>query len=140
MKKVLQSPIFGTSAYNILCSKVALEKFYIKEGLSEEIDSDELEEIYLSAHSSAAQGKYAMASLLAKFFNTDIKNSLNDLTIPWKIILGDISADGVEILRESTGFKVYYGICEEFAKQAEIVEDAGILPHFTNPEGFFEVL
>ena len=124
-KKALESPIFGTSVYNALCSKKGLTEFYKKEGLGEFTDDAQLEKIYLSAHAEGANGKYAIAALLGKFFNTDIKETLANLEVPHDIIVGDTQPQG-------SGFTIYNGMCSDI--EAKTIEGAGLLPHICNPE------
>ena len=128
VKKVLESPIFGTSFYHLLTSKRALPEFFETEGLGAKPDAIQLEELYLSAHAEGAGGKYPIAALLAKFFNTDIKTTLDDLTVPYHIITGDVAPD-------STGFAIWKGMGANTA--TSLIEDAMLLPHLDKPEEFY---
>ncbi|MCL2397395.1 MAG: alpha/beta fold hydrolase [Defluviitaleaceae bacterium] len=132
MKKVLESPIFGTSFYNGLCSKKALTEFFPREGLLAQIpDPITLDKIYLAAHAEAAGGKYALASLLTKYFNTNIKDNLDNLAMPYHIILGDHTPT------EGT-FTVWHGIDSDCHAPTTIIENANLLPHMEDPEKFYK--
>jgi len=132
LKKVLDSPVAGTSVYNIICSKKALPEFFEKHGLVGLFDQDELEKFYLAAHSDGANGKHALAALLAKFFNTDIKSNLAELEVPYHIILGEHLPPG------GTEIKLWAGIDESYA--ATVLEGMHLLPHLEAPEEFVEAV
>jgi len=128
LKKVLESPVFGTSFYHALVSKRALPEFFELEGLGSKPEGDDLEELYLSAHAEGVGGKYPIAALLSKFFNTDIKATLDDLTVPFHIITGDVAPD-------STGFALWKGMGAN--TPTSLIEDARLLPHIDRPEEFY---
>jgi len=130
MKKALESPIFGTSVYNALVSKKALSAFYEREGLAYHLDDETLDKIYLAAHAYGASGKYALASLFAKFFNADVGITFETLEMPHHIILGDCKPGQI-------GFHVWSGISEDHS--ATVIEDCGLLPHVENPEDFLRI-
>ena len=128
VNKVFGSPVFGTSFYHALVSKKALPEFFDKEGLCGKLDCETLDEFYLSAHAHGAGGKYPIAALIAKHFNTDIKKMLDELTIPFNIITGDIQPT-------SSGFGVWRGLGEN--TPTSLVEDAHLLPHLDKPDEFY---
>ena len=132
LKKVLESPILGTSFYNAVCSKKALTELYVEEGfMGEEFINDaNLEKIYLAAHADRASGKYALAALFGKFFNTDIKETIAQLEMPYGIIVGDG-------LPKHDGLGIYTGIDNRY--EIQIVEGAGLLPHTKNPKHFCDL-
>ena len=135
-KKILQSPIFGTTVYNMLCCKKAIPEFYAAESLAKQIDEKTLDEIYLSAHAEGANGKYAIAALLGKFFNVDIKQSLDELTIPYQIILGK-DTNNIETITTPTGsFKIWSGM--DVSYSGTVIENSGVLPHVDNPQEFLD--
>ena len=129
LKKLLESPILGTSFYNALCSKKGLAAFYENEG--HHLDDEELDRFYLAAHAEGAQGKYALAALFGKFFNTDIKATLGQLEVPYSIITGDNQPKGDD-------FKTYHGMDDAY--DAQVVEGTGLLPHTENPEQFYDLV
>ena len=133
VKKAFSVPLAGTSFYNGLCSKRALPKLFKTESFADEafMTDEMLDKIYLSAHSDATGGKYAVAALLSKFFNADVKDCLAKLTVPYTIILG-------EQFDTEARFKFYQGIDEEYP--ATTIEGAGILPHMVSPEIFVETV
>ncbi|MCL2376550.1 MAG: alpha/beta fold hydrolase [Defluviitaleaceae bacterium] len=130
LKKVLESPILGTSVYNAIVSKKALEEIFEEEGLAEFLDEELLDEIYLAAHAEGAAGKHAVSALLAKFFNVDIKENLASLDVPNHIIRG-------EYLPNNSNFNIWNGIDEAYV--VHTVEDTGLLPHQENAEKFCAV-
>jgi len=134
IKKTLETPIAGTSFYNALSSKRALSKFFVKESLADEefMDAETLDKIYLAAHAGGSGGKHAMAALLSKYFNTDVKQCLSDLTIPNHIILGE-QFDGAESV-----FNLWQGVDEQY--QATTIDGAGLLPHMISPAIFHEAV
>jgi len=129
IKKLLESPVLGTSFYNAICSKKAIAEFYKSEG--HPLDEEELDKIYLSAHAGGAGGKYALAALFGKFFNADIKENLAGLQVPYHIITGD-SQD------MNSDFKVFYGIDESY--EPHIIEQTGSMPHTEKPEQFYALV
>ena len=129
VKKALETPIAGTLFYNLLCSKKALPEFFEKTGLVGEFDKEKLDKIYLAAHAEGASGKYAVASLLSKLFNADVRASLSELEVPYHIILGEHQPG-------NDSFVVWNGIDESYP--ATIIEGAYLLPHMENPEDFCE--
>ena len=132
LKKVLDSPIAGTSVYNVICSKKALPEFFEKHGLIGLFDQAELDKFYLAAHYDGANGKHALSALLAKFFNTDIKSNLAALEVPYHIILGEHLPPG------GTEIKLWAGIDESYA--ATVLEGMHLLPHLEAPEEFVEAV
>ncbi|MDR2183250.1 MAG: alpha/beta hydrolase [Clostridiales bacterium] len=133
LKKVLESPVAGTSFYNAICSKKALAQFYAKEGLvnADFFDEAYMDKVYLAAHADRASGKYALAALLGKFFNTDIKETLANLEVPYSIIVGEPQCAGAS-------FKIYNGMDESY--DAHVVEFAGLLPHTENGGKFYDLV
>jgi len=130
MKKVLESPVLGTSFYNALCSKKGFAGYYKSEGHI--LDDGELERIYLAAHSGGAQGKYALAALFGKFFNTDIKYTITQLEMPYSIITGDSLPENDDNI-----FTGYHNIDDAF--EIKLVEGAGTMPHTEKPEEFYNL-
>lgn len=128
LKKVLESPILGTSFYNALCSKKALPEFFEKIGLVNHFNREDLEKIYLAAHAGGADGKHALAALVSKFFNTDIKENLSRLEIPYHIITGGAYTPVVGELQ------LYSGICDEY--ETITIEGVQLLPHMEDAEKF----
>ena len=128
-KKVLESPILGTSIYNALCSKKGLAEFFKESGIvAEGFDEQELDKIYLAAHTDGAAGKYAVAALLTKFLNADIKTTLGQLAVPFNIIAGECSS-------ADSDFNLWQDIGTDYP--AIIMEGHGLLPHIENPEEFY---
>ena len=127
VKKALESPIFGTSVYNALCSKKGLAAFYENEG--HYFDEEELDRVYLAAHAGGANGKYAMAALLGKFFNTDIKQTLTELNVPYSIVTGENKSD-------DDGFNLYGDIADTY--EVKTIELTGLMPHTEAPQQFYD--
>jgi len=130
-KKALESPVLGTSVYHILTSKRALPEFFATEGLTSKPDPETLDELYLSAHAGGAGGKYPIAALLSKFFNGDIKTTLDELTVPHHIITG-------AIIPKSHLFALWSELGDTVA--TSLIEDAHLLPHLDKPEEFLATL
>ena len=132
LKKILESPVLGTSFYNALCSKKALTAlFFEEEGQAHPLyDEEFMDRIYLAAHSEGAAGKHALAALLGKFFNTDIKQTLAQLEMPYHIIVGDSTPV------ESGGFSLYSGMDDSY--EAHVIENGTMFPHAFAPEEFYD--
>ncbi|MDR2166554.1 MAG: alpha/beta fold hydrolase [Clostridiales bacterium] len=130
-KKLFESPIAGTSFYHALTSKRALENIFEYEGLAATPDAQTLDEFYLSAHAEGVGGKYPIAALIAKFFNTDIKKTLEELAIPYHIITGDEAPC-------NNNFIHWKGLGEETA--TSLIEGAQLLPHMDKPEEFYNLV
>ena len=128
LKKALATPIAGTSFYNVLCSKKALPEFFEQTGLVGSFNEEQLDKIYLAAHAEGAAGKHAVASLLAKFFNADIKAGLDELEVPYHIILGEHKPT------KHNEFGLWFGIDDNYP--ATIIEGMHLLPHMESPEDF----
>jgi len=131
-KKLLESPVLGTSFYNVLCSKKGLEEFYVREGLVDTDFYDEhyMDKIHLGAHAEGANGKYALAALFGKFFNTDIKDTLASLEVPYGIIVGDAQP-------AESGFRIYNGM--EDGRDVQVMEYSCLLPHTESGQQFYDV-
>ncbi|MCL2349861.1 MAG: alpha/beta fold hydrolase [Defluviitaleaceae bacterium] len=130
VKKTISAPIAGTSFYHALVSKRGLSEFFAAEGLAERPDADMLEELYLSAHAGGVGGKYPIAALLSKFFNGDIRDTLDKLEVPFHIITG-------AIMPNSDAFALWSELGEEVA--TSLIDDAHLLPHLDNPAAFAEL-
>ena len=130
LKKFLESPVVGTSFYHMLTSKRAMPEFFAREGLGEIMPGQDLEDFYLASHAGGAGGKYPIAALISKFFNTDIKATLDELTVPFHIITGDVTPD-------STGFAIWKGMGAN--TPTSLIEDAALLPHVELPEEFYDL-
>jgi pimeloyl-ACP methyl ester carboxylesterase len=130
VKRALESPIFGTSFYNALTSKKAFSAIFESEGLAANPDENTLDEFYLSAHAAGAGGKYPMAALVSKFFNTDIKNTLEELTVPFHIITGDEAPD-------YNNFILWKGLGDDIP--TSLIEGAKLLPQLDKPVEFCEL-
>jgi pimeloyl-ACP methyl ester carboxylesterase len=126
-KMALESPILGTSIYHILTSKKALPDFFESGGLASKPNEEFLEELYLAAHAGGTGGKFPISALVAKFFNTDIRQTLAVLEMPYHIIAGGIPPN-------SKTFALWQEVGEGF--DARIIENARLLPHLDNPEAF----
>ena len=126
-KKTLETPVLGTSFYHALTSKKALPQFLQYEGITDNLDEETLDELYLSAHAGGVGGKYPIAALLAKFFNGDINTTLEALTMPYHIITGDTQPT-------SEHFALWSELGED--TPASVVENSRLLPHLDNPEAF----
>jgi len=129
-KKVFSSPIFGTSFYHALTSMRGLAGYFRVEGLREEPEGEDLDELYLSAHAVSTGGKYPIAALLAKHFNVDIKKTLDELETPHHIITGSIEPN-------PTSFGTWRGLGTNTA--TSLVDDARLLPHVDKPEEFYDL-
>ncbi|MCL2353505.1 MAG: alpha/beta fold hydrolase [Defluviitaleaceae bacterium] len=132
-KKTLDSPVLGTSLYHALTSKKALVEFLEREGLISYVDDIILEEMYLAAHAGGTGGKYPISALLSHSLNTDIKYTLENLTMPYHIITGDIDPD-----EKSSYFSLWQSPDESI--EATKIEETCLLPHVDSPDAFYNIL
>lgn len=134
LRELLRSPVLGTALFNLQVSRPALRYFNLDHGY---YDPDSLSEDWLdyqwrSAHQPNA--KFAPASFLAGFLNSDLElaTTLADLDAPVTLLWG----------RETDTTPVEDG--RELAEQADaglvVFEAAMLLPHVEHPELFVETV
>lgn len=90
-KFLLESPVIGTSIYNIINSKVgtkiALEKKYFD--TKQYVTKNLIKKIYLESHNKGASCKFPYSSYVFNYLDVDIRNKLKYIDIPVQIVWGN---------------------------------------------------
>lgn len=132
LRMFLESPIIGTTIYNLISSKKNCRLFLLKNILfakEKYSSSDVWLDNYYTAHYGGANAKYALASFLTKFMNVDIKPMLKELNVPVYFVWGESSIlnplKNMEAIEEIKPRSTY-----------AIFEQTRQLPHFENAVEF----
>lgn len=90
-KALFESPIIGTSIYNMLSSKYLIRKF-LKENVydySNIINNKDIELYNYFSHVGGIGNKYVISALMTKYLNIDIEKQIRNIDIPTKIVWGE---------------------------------------------------
>lgn len=133
-RKLLETPLIGTTIYNMLCSKYYIRKFlkdkcfFNKNKVSKKL----VNLFYESAHLNGPSAKFAVASFLTKYMNTDIKSALasidNSIYILWS---KDNEFSNRPIIEQ------YLTLNPSI--EYSVIDDTKLLPHLEKPKDFLSI-
>lgn len=136
MRWLLQSPVLGTTIYNILTGKPYLLWRLKTLGHAASADMKRLRACVAQSHTLAHYGgvnaKMPVAALMSRFLNVNIEHALPDVRLPIHVVWGD--RDDMNPLKN-------YHVLERLADGASLTvfEGAGSLPHIKYPRKFCRV-
>ena len=112
-KTLINIPIYGTLAYNIILSKKAIYNRFVEQYYSDiyEIEDNTINEFYLNSHYQNSKGKYLYSSIIANYTNINIINTLSNINNSIYIICGN---DTPNYLTISENYKKYNSSIEIF--------------------------
>lgn len=134
IQRILDLPIIGTSAYNIINSKLCL-KFILKEYIysnSSNVTGDVVNKYYEAAHFGGVNAKYPISTYLSRFLNIDIERLFYNIYTPIHVVWGEKN-----ILNPVSNFDIIKKINAEV--KLTIFKNAKVLPHYENPIAFNKV-
>jgi pimeloyl-ACP methyl ester carboxylesterase len=123
-----ESPVVGTSLYNLAASRLALGGF-LRRNLSERYakTAELVDSFYYPAH--RGDTKYAFAASVSGFLNVDIASKLSKMTIPVHVVWGtDNSLNPIENFDIITRHNPDIGLTP--------IEGARLMPHMEFPKEF----
>ncbi|SDB34906.1 alpha/beta fold hydrolase [Eubacterium oxidoreducens] len=134
MKKVLETPIFGTSIYNMIYSEKNIilglkQKNFFKSHL---ISNSMINEYYVSAHNEESRGKFLYSSIFSRYTNINIAHALKKLNHSIYIIEGTQTPMADQIIE--TYIEMNPSI------EATYIENTSRLPQLEKPESFLSQL
>lgn len=91
LKLLLESPIIGTSIYNVMSSKFFIKKF-LKENIYDYyslITNKDIKKYNYFSHINGIGNKYVISAFISKYLNINIKTQIQDIDIPIHIIWGE---------------------------------------------------
>ncbi|HIT73183.1 MAG TPA: hypothetical protein IAD10_05955 [Candidatus Fimicola cottocaccae] len=129
--KLYEMPYIGSILYGIKSSKRSIsrilesEVFFGKENITDDFKNN----CFLNARRKGVDSRFAYASFISKFMNTDIKTSFEGIKIPIYVVWGEenknnsvSNVDILEELRPDVMFAVF--------------EHTSMLPYYENSEEF----
>lgn len=132
-RKLLESPIIGTSIYNTMASKYAIRSNLKQSGFYNPRNvSRKLVKVYHEAsHIGQSSNKYPIASLLTQYMNTDIRHALSSLD------------QSIYIISSSEATTESPSIIEQYREynrsiEASVIPNAKLLPQFEHMEEILE--
>lgn len=136
IRKLVESPILGTTIYNMLASKVYCKHmlnqnlFFAKECM---ITKDLIDCYYNNAHRGGGGNKFPFASFITNYMYWDMKMLLKQLTIPLYVVFGENANSNTDYIIE---------VIQSTKRDTEyaIFEKTRLLPHFENPIEFNNLL
>jgi pimeloyl-ACP methyl ester carboxylesterase len=138
MQRMLDFPIIGTSAYNMLSSKINLRKFLTHNIYSYNytVTNELIDEYYAAAHFGGPTAKYSAATFLSNFLSIDVERLFQNINIPVHILWGEDNTlnpvENIDVLKKinpeikvtvfkntkvlphSESHKAFNNLCREF--------------------------
>lgn len=136
LRRILESPILGTSLYTIAASKKYIKEFMEKNCFfSKEKAADDsiIDTFYAFAHKGNTANKYPIASFFSKYMSINICEAYKELKLPTCTVWGENSH-----INPITNMD----ILEELKPQADYVifEQTRLLPHYENAVAFNQLV
>lgn len=131
MGRLLETPHFGTTLYNLMTSR-AMTAYFLKKYCYYNpllVNSNMVNKYHLSAHTGGVSCKYPIAALLTGHFDLPIKRHLEDIKIPVHIIWGAENS-----LNPAWNINKFDGIKEDI--YISVIENTKLLPHNERPKTF----
>lgn len=130
LKFILESPIIGTSIYNIKNSKLYIEYLLSKYFYYNE-DSDFKDKFYISAHMGGPSSKYSALASEFNYLNINLNKHIRNVTAPIHVIWGEND--------EINPIENYNSIAKNCPDVSlSIFEDTKSMPHVENPKEFYK--
>lgn len=106
-KSLLELPLVGTLAYNILTSKSSIEFAFIEEYLFNPfaITPSTIDTCYESAHLGDGNGKYLMSSIIGNYIYFNISHGLQSIHNQILVVNGESYDSGTKALAQYTSLK-----------------------------------
>ena len=103
-KTLLELPIIGTFAYNVMTHESNIRKLFADSYFykSQLVSSKMLDAYYEASHMKCSHGKYLMASIEGQYLDNSINHALRGLEIPFYIIESRNSPDAVSVSNSYT--------------------------------------
>lgn len=133
-RKLLETPLFGTTIFNFISSKRSTRKF-LKENAfynKKKVSRKMVDTFYESAHLGGVSAKYALASFMTRYMNTDIRQALSSTDKSIYIVW---SKD--EPFTNSSIIEQYQQLNPSI--EYSLVDNAKLVPHFEQPDSFLEI-
>lgn len=130
-KWLFESPLVGTSLFNILFSRLGLRWFLRNQCFYDpaNVTRDMIGMYHSAAHYGGSDARIAIAALLTNFLNVNIENKLAKMTIPVHIIWGENN-----LLNPADNFQSIAG--KNPAVSLTVFEKAGAMAHLESPKAF----
>lgn len=140
LQRVLDAPLIGTSAYNLLNSKAGIRRYLTQYLYSEDypVTEELAETYYAAAHDGGPNARYALSVYLSHFFNIDTERLLLNIDRPIHILWGadnpfnpvvnaemlkNIDPDiqytvfqNTKMLPHAERHRLFYSLCRDFFK------------------------
>lgn len=133
-KLLLESPVLGTSIYNIsnskMMTKLSLQKKYFDK--KQYVTKDLINKTYFESHNKGSCCKYSYSSYVFNHLDVDIREKLNNIDKPVHIVWGDKDKEN-----PISNFNYLDKDCENI--ELTIFADAACYPHIENPREFYKV-
>lgn len=135
VSNLIESPIIGTSIYNIICSKIQLKRYLEKNIYYNplKVTDTMIEEYSRLSHFRGIKVKYPIAAFLGGCFEMDILYYLDKVSIPLHIVWG-------EEVEETLGYSLEKIKSINPNIDISIIKESKMLPHNENPKDFYKVV
>ncbi len=132
LKYILESPIIGTTIYNIACSKSMLKAKFKKDlyHSKRNISSKTVDLYHEASHLQGANNKFLYASQCCKYLNVSTRDALASINNSIYIIMGD--TPGVEEVLDNY-------LATNPAIEYSCLNDAKELPHLEQPAEVIDI-
>jgi pimeloyl-ACP methyl ester carboxylesterase len=130
---LLQSPVLGTSFYNVMASERSIRD-YARENLfydHRRVTDRLVTNLYATSHQPGAQ--HAIAAFLAGYLNTDTRSPFSRLTQPTTVVIG--KQDPTAPIEKTIGFLELNPIA-----QLEVFDYCRMMPEQEQPERFNDLV
>ena len=133
-KWLLELPLVGTLAYNIITSKSNIGLLFTEKYLHNPFDLKQstIDIHHEAAHTKSGSGKYLLSSIIGKYIHFNISHGLKSINNSLFIITGEHHADVNEIIARYTLLNP--------ALEHETISQSKSLPHYENPAQLLELV
>ena len=132
--QLMESPWLGTTAYNVITSKLYF-RWYLKNfiyGDPDAVTEKIVNRYYFSAHYGGENAKYMAGALIAGYLNVNIEHKLKALTLPVHVVWGEDNVlDSISNFHTISNQNPNIGLT--------VFEGAKCLPHAEQPANFGKV-